>query len=278
MTSFPANRFCRDLEARMQAVNSLVCVGLDPEPDRLPDVLRGKSDAILQFNRAIIDATHDLVCAYKPQIAHYAAVGAEEQLIDTLRYIRERAPQVAVILDSKRGDIGSTAEKYAQEAFERYAADAVTVNPYLGRDSVEPFLSYREKGVIVLCKTSNPGSNEFQALDVGGRKLYQVVAEQVAHDWNTHGNCLLVVGATYPEELADIRRRTGEMIFLVPGIGAQGGDVDLAVGHGMRTDAGGLIINSSRGILYASRGEDFAEKARQATVSLQQAINRARHR
>lgn len=271
-------RFCRELEDRMQAVDSLVCVGLDPEPEKLPLSLRGKPDAILEFNRAIVDATCDLVCAYKPQIAHYSALGAEDQLLETIRYIRERAPQVAVILDSKRGDIGSTAEKYAREAFERYAADAVTVNPYLGRDSVEPFLSYRDKGVIVLCKTSNAGSDEFQALDVGGRKLYQVVAERVAHDWNIYGNCLLVVGATYPEELADIRRRTGDMLFLVPGIGAQGGDVDLAVSHGMRADRGGLIINSSRGILYAGSDENFAARSREATLNLQAAINQARNR
>ncbi len=273
-----AGLFCRELEQRMRAVDSLVCVGLDPEPERLPEPLRGKAGAILAFNRAIIDATCDLVCAYKPQIAHYSAIGAEDQLLDTIRYIRERAPKVAVILDSKRGDIGSTAEKYAREAFERYGADAVTVNPYLGRDSVEPFLAYRDKGIIVLCKTSNAGSDEFQALEVGGRKLYQVVAERVATHWNTHRNCLLVVGATYPDELADIRQRTGDMIFLVPGIGAQGGDVDLAVGHGMRPDRGGLIINSSRGILYAGGGEHFAEKSREAAATLQEAINRARYR
>ena len=280
------NRFCRDLEARMQASNSLVCVGLDPELERLPASLQGRPDAILQFNRAIIDATCDLVCAYKPQIAHYAAVGAEDQLLDTICYIRERAPDVAVILDSKRGDIGSTAEKYAREAFERYGADAVTVNPYLGRDSVDPFLAYEDKGVIVLCKTSNAGSDEFQQLVIadpdhgqtGQRKLYQFVAEQVANDWNSRGNCLLVVGATYPEELADIRRRTGDMIFLVPGIGAQGGDIDLAVGNGMRADRGGLIINSSRGILYAGHDDDFAHAARAATESLRTAINQTRYR
>ena len=282
----PPNRFCLNLETRMQTSDSLVCVGLDPELERLPPAVRGQADAILRFNKAIIDATCDLVCAYKPQIAHYAAVGAEDQLLDTIRYIRERAPDVAVILDSKRGDIGSTAEKYAREAFERFGADAVTVNPYLGRDSVDPFLAYKDKGVIVLCKTSNAGSDEFQQLvvvdprhgETRQRKLYQFVAEQVANEWNTHGNCLLVVGATYPEELADIRRRTGDMIFLVPGIGAQGGDVDLAVGNGMRADGGGLIINSSRGILYAGRDDDFAMAARAATESLKAAINQARRR
>lgn len=274
--SFPVNQFCQALETRMRSADSLVCVGLDPEVDRFPEHLRHLPDAILQFNRAIIDATCDLVCAYKPQVAHYSALGAEDQLVDTIRYIRERAPGVAVILDSKRGDIGSTAKKYAQEAFERYGADAVTVNPYLGRDSVEPFLAYTDKGVIVLCKTSNAGSGEFQELKLGERKLYQIVAEQVANEWNAHGNCLLVVGATYPDELADIRRRTGDMIFLVPGIGAQGGDVDLAVRNGMRTDGAGLIINSSRAILYAARDESFADAARKATEHLRTAINQAR--
>lgn len=254
---------------------SWVCVGLDPEIDRFPAHLRDRPDAILAFNRAIIDATADLVCAYKPQIAHYAAEAAEEQLLDTIRYIRERAPGVPVILDSKRGDIGSTAEKYAREAFERYGADAVTVNPYLGRDSAEPFLSYADKGVVILCRTSNAGAREFQDLEIGGKKLYQIVAEKVANEWNTNGNCLLVVGATYPQELAEVRALTGDMTFLVPGVGAQGGDVEAAVRHGRTTDARGLVINSSRGIIYASTGEDFAAAARAATLQLRQAINAA---
>lgn len=271
-----ANNFLTRLDAAMTASDSLVCVGLDPEVERFPPHLRAAPDAILQFNRAIIDATADLVCAYKPQIAHYAAVGAEDQLRDTIRYIRERAPGVPVILDSKRGDIGSTAEKYAREAFERFGADAVTVNPYLGRDSVEPFLSYADKGVVILCRTSNAGAREFQDLEIGGRKLYQIVAEQVAREWNTNGNCLLVVGATYPNELADIRARTGDMTFLVPGVGAQGGDVEKAVKSGRRSDGRGLVINSSRGILYAGSGEDFASAARRATLELRQAVNAAR--
>jgi orotidine-5'-phosphate decarboxylase len=254
---------------------SWVCVGLDPEIGRFPAHLRDRHDAILAFNRAIIDATADLVCAYKPQIAHYAAEAAEEQLLDTIRYIRERAPGVPVILDSKRGDIGSTAEKYAREAFERYGADAVTVNPYLGRDSAEPFLSYADKGVVILCRTSNAGAREFQDLEIGGKKLYQIVAEKVANEWNTNGNCLLVVGATYPQELAEVRALTGDMTFLVPGVGAQGGDVEAAVRHGRTADARGLVINSSRGIIYASTGEDFAAAARAATLQLQQAINAA---
>ena len=272
------NAFHSQLAAASAAAESLVCVGLDPEVERFPAHLRARPDAILAFNRAIIDATADLVCAYKPQIAHYAAVGAEEQLQDTLRYIRDRAPGVPIILDAKRGDIGSTAEKYAREAFERYGADAVTINPYLGRDSAEPFLQYADKGVVILCRTSNAGSGEFQNLQVGDRKLYQIIAERVAGEWNSRGNCLLVVGATYPGELADIRARTGEMTFLVPGVGAQGGDVDEAVRNGRAKQGAGLVINSSRGILYAGSGEDFAAAARRATLDLRAAITQALRR
>ncbi len=273
-TSSPG--FLQRLKAAMTANQSMVCVGLDPEVERFPLHLRHSPRAIYDFNRAIVDATADLVCAYKPQIAHFAAVGAEDQLQDTLRYIRERAPGVPVILDSKRGDIGSTAEKYAREAFERYGADAVTVNPYLGRDSVEPFLARADKGVVILCRTSNAGARELQDLQIDGRKLYQIVAEKVAREWNTHGNCLLVVGATYPAELADVRSRTGDMTFLVPGIGAQGGDVEQAVRSGRRPDGRGLVINSSRGIIYAGSGEDFAAAARRATLKLRAAINAVR--
>ena len=271
-----ASTFLQRLDAAMTSTQSLVCVGLDPEIERFPAHLRQRPQAILEFNRSIIDATADLACAYKPQIAHYAAVGAEDQLLETIRYIRQKAPGIQVILDSKRGDIGSTAEKYAREAFERYGADAVTINPYLGRDSAEPFLEHADKGVVVLCRTSNAGARELQDLDVGGRKLYQLVAEKVAKEWNSRGNCLLVVGATYPDELADIRRITGEMTFLVPGIGAQGGDIEKAVRNGRRADGRGLVINSSRGILYAGQGEDFASAARRATLELRDAVNAAR--
>jgi orotidine-5'-phosphate decarboxylase len=255
-----ASTFLQRLDAAMTSTQSLVCVGLDPEIEKFPVHLRQRPQAILEFNRAIIDATADFACAYKPQI-------------ETIRYIRHRAPGIQVILDSKRGDIGSTAEKYAREAFERYGADAVTINPYLGRDSAEPFLEYADKGVVVLCRTSNAGARELQDLDVGGRKLYQLVAEKVASEWNARGNCLLVVGATYPDELADIRRLTGDMTFLVPGIGAQGGDIEKAVRNGRRADGRGLVINSSRGIIYASQGEDFAAAARRATLELRDAVN-----
>jgi orotidine-5'-phosphate decarboxylase len=185
---------------------------------------------------------------------------------------------VPVILDSKRGDVGNTAERYAIEAFERYAADAVTVNPYLGGDALEPFLRYEDKGVIILCRTSNAGARDLQDLDVGGRRLYHVVAELATNRWNSRGNCLLVVGATYPQELAEVRQITGDMPFLVPGVGAQGGDVAQAVQNGQTAAGTGLIISSSRGILYASSGEDFASAARQATLTLRDQINAARAR
>jgi orotidine-5'-phosphate decarboxylase len=260
--------------------NSLVCVGLDPEIERLPASIAGEPSPIFQFNKAIVDATADLVCAFKPQFAHYAAYEAEDQLERTIEYIQSRYPHVPVILDSKRGDVGNTAERYAIEAFERYHADAVTVNPYLGGDSLEPFLKHADKGVIILCRTSNPGARDVQDLQVGAgagtRKLYHAIAELAAQKWNSRGNCMLVVGATYPRELAEIREIVGEMPFLVPGVGAQGGDVAQAVQNG-RTKAGtGLVISSSRAILYASSGADFATAARTAAMTLRDQINAAR--
>ena len=261
------------LAAAWQATNSLVCVGLDPEPRKFPDAFRDAPGGIFEFNKAIVDATRDLVCAYKPQFAHYAAHSAENQLQHTIDYIKATCPNAIVILDSKRGDIGSTAEQYAQEAFGRYGADAVTVNPYLGRDSVEPFLKHGEKGVIILCRTSNPGARDFQDLDVGGKTLFQHVAERVAKEWNNAGNCMLVVGATYPQELADIRARVGDLPLLVPGIGAQGGDVARVMAAGKTPAGTGLVISSSRAILYASSGDDFAQAARKAAMDLRDSIN-----
>jgi orotidine-5'-phosphate decarboxylase len=267
-------KFSDRLAAAWKAANSLVCVGLDPEPIKFPDRFRDAPGGIFEFNKAIVDATRDLVCAYKPQFAHYAAHRAEAQLAHTIDYIKATAPNALVILDSKRGDIGSTAEQYAQEAFGRYGADAVTVNPYLGRDSVEPFLKHADKGVIILCRTSNPGARDFQDLHVGpGKKLFHQVAETVARDWNSAGNCMLVVGATYPEELADIRSRVGDLPFLVPGVGAQGGDVAKAMAAGKTGDGTGLVISSSRAILYASSGDDFAAAARKAAQDLRELIN-----
>jgi orotidine-5'-phosphate decarboxylase len=256
--------------------NSLVCVGLDPEIERFPPSIAAQPSPIFQFNRAIIDATADLVCAYKPQFAHYAAYEAEDQLERTIEYIHRAYPGIPVILDSKRGDVGNTAERYAIEAFERYGADAVTVNPYLGSDSIEPFLKYEDKGVVVLCRTSNPGARDLQDLEVGGRKLYQVVADLVVRRWNSRGNCLLVVGATYPRELAEVREIAGDMPFLVPGVGAQGGDVELAIRSGQSANGTGLVVSSSRSILYAGFDDDFSAAARAATQVLREQINASR--
>jgi orotidine-5'-phosphate decarboxylase len=270
--------FIAQLEDSWARSDSLVCVGLDPELERFPGAVTSHPSPIFQFNRAIIDATADLVCAYKPQFAHYAAYEAEDQLERTIEYIHRSYPGVPVILDAKRGDVGNTAERYAIEAFERYGADAVTVNPYLGGDSLEPFLKHEDRGVVILCRTSNPGARDVQDLDVGNRKLYHRVAELAAKRWNSRGNCLLVVGATYPRELAEVREIVGDMPFLVPGVGAQGGDVDQAVRNGQTPDGTGLIISSSRSILYASAGEDFASAARRATATLREQINLSRLR
>ena len=268
--------FTQQLERAWRDNDSLVCVGLDPEIERFPPRIRAEASPIFQFNRAVIDATADLVCAYKPQFAHYAAYEAEDQLERTIEYIHRVHPGIPVILDAKRGDIGHTAERYAIEAFERYGADAVTVNPYLGGDSLEPFLRHTERGVLILCRTSNPGAGDLQDLRVEGRPLYQVVAELAARRWNVHGNCLLVVGATYPRELAAVRALVGDMPLLVPGVGAQGGDVEQVVASGCTRSGTGLIVSSSRTILYASGGEDFAQAARAATASLRDQINASR--
>ncbi|MGA7537406.1 MAG: orotidine-5'-phosphate decarboxylase [Steroidobacteraceae bacterium] len=280
--------FLTQLAASWARSDSLVCVGLDPEIERFPSLVAGQPSPIFQFNKAIIDATAELVCAYKPQFAHYAAYEAEDQLERTIEYIHRAYPGVPVILDSKRGDIGNTAERYAIEAFERYGADAVTVNPYLGGDALEPFLRREERGVVVLCRTSNPGGRDLQDLEVGPgvgpgvgqgrRRLYHLVAELTARRWNTRGNCLLVVGATYPKELAEIRQIVGDMPLLVPGVGAQGGDVAQVVRNGQTSAGTGLIVSSSRGILYASAGDDFASAARGAVLALRDEINAHRLR
>jgi len=269
------------LQAAWRHNASLVCVGLDPEPARLPLPLRQSPDAIFEFCRAIVDATSDLVCCFKPQIAHFAAHAAEDALERLIAHIFEHHRDVPVILDAKRGDIGTTALHYASEAFDRYGADAVTVNPYLGRDSVQPFLDRTDRGVVLLCRTSNPGARDLQDLIVpdsggGGRPLYQHVAALVAREWNMNGNCALVVGATYPEELAEVRNLVGDMPILVPGVGAQGGDVAEVVNNGTNSEDEGLIISSSRAILYASSGDDFAAAARRATQALRDEINRYR--
>tara|TARA_R110001583_G_scaffold22377_5_gene83979 strand:+ start:12732 stop:13544 length:813 start_codon:yes stop_codon:yes gene_type:complete len=253
--------------------DSLLCVGLDPDMSRLPVSLRDTPDAIFEFNKAIIDSTHDLVCAYKPQIAYFSAESAEDQLEKTIHYIKTKYPNIPIILDSKRGDIGSTAEKYASEAFERYQADAVTINPYLGFDSVEPFINYKDKGTILLCRTSNTGAKDLQDLSVDGMPLYQKVASLVSEQWNYNNNCLLVVGATWPSQMSQVRSLVGDMPFLVPGVGAQGGDIESLVKAGKTKNGTGLIISSSRAVIYASTGDDFAIKAREVASQLRNEIN-----
>src|SRR5665213_1864741 len=256
--------------------NSLLCVGLDTDLAKLPAHVRQSKTPLFDFNKAIIDATADLVCAFKPNSAFYEATGAAgiEQLKQTCDYINQNYPGIPIILDFKRGDIGNTNGLYAQFAFDYLGADAVTVHPWSGREGMQPFLDHKDKGIIVWCKGSNPGSGEFQDLEVNDRKLYLQVAENVAKEWNVNGNCLLVVGATYPDELAEVRKVAGDdMVFLVPGVGAQGGDIEATVKAGLNTKGIGLIINSSRAILYASDGEDFAEAARQAAVQARDKIN-----
>ncbi|HXY96131.1 MAG TPA: orotidine-5'-phosphate decarboxylase [Steroidobacteraceae bacterium] len=272
--------FTQALGRAWEKNDSLLCVGLDPEIERFPPHIAASPSPIFQFNKAIVDATHDLVCAYKPQFAHYAAYEAEDQLERTIEYVHRTYPGIPVILDGKRGDVGNTAERYAIEAFERYGADALTVNPYLGGDSLEPFLRHADKGVVILCRTSNPGARDIQDLEVGARRLYHVVAELAATRWNGNGNCALVVGATYPRELAEVRRIVGEMPLLLPGVGAQGADVAQAVENGQTANGTGLMVSASRAILYGSHrsGADFAVAARGAAEALRGEINRSRRR
>ena len=273
--------FMQALKNRWQHADTLVCVGLDPEPAKFPARFAADPDAVFAFCRDIVDATADYACAFKPQIAHFAALGAEDALQRLIAHVHAAHPGIPVILDSKRGDIGSTAQRYASEAFDRYVADAVTVNPYLGRDSVQPFLDRADRGVVVLCRTSNPGAGDLQDLAVQGddgatRPLYQHVADKVAREWNTHGNCMLVVGATWPEQLREVRAIVGEVPLLVPGVGAQGGDVEAVVRNAKTADGTGLVVSSSRAVLYASGSEDFAEAAAAEAERLRDRINRYR--
>jgi orotidine-5'-phosphate decarboxylase len=267
--------FIDKLNAAWKRNDSLLCVGLDPDTARFPAHLRDRPDGIVEFCKAIIDATADLACSFKPQIAYFAALGAEDPLQAICNYLRATYPHSPLILDAKRGDIGATAHQYAREAFDRYGADAVTVNPYMGFDSVEPYMAWKDRGVIVLCRTSNAGGSDLQFLDVGGQPLYQHVARLVAEKWNRNGQCALVVGATFPEELAQVRAIVGDMPLLVPGIGAQGGDIEATVKSGRTAAGAGMMINSSRAIIYAQPqgGEDFAAAARRVATETRDAIN-----
>ena len=268
--------FIKMLEDARHHNGSMLCVGFDPDPERFPAGLKGDASKIYDFCAAIVDATADLVIAFKPQIAYFAAHRAEFQLEHLIHHMRRIAPHVPVILDAKRGDIGSTARQYAVEAFDRYGADAVTLNPYMGRDSAQPFLARNDRGCVFLCHTSNPGARDFQELLVEGEPLYQRIARTIANEWNADGNCALVVGATFPEELKVIRSIVGDMPLLIPGIGAQGGDVGATVRNGRTVDGTGLMINSSRAILYASSGADYAGAAAEAARALRDQINRYR--
>jgi orotidine-5'-phosphate decarboxylase len=263
--------FADRLVRAQQTSGSLLCVGLDPDLSKLPPEFATSSEPFLAFNRRIVDATAHLTAAYKPQIAFYSALGKEDELAASIRYIREKAPHAVVILDAKRNDIGNTAAAYASEAFDRYGADAVTVNPYMGEDSVRPFLARPDRGAILLCRTSNPGARDFQDLMVDGLPLYRRVAERADRDWNQSKNLMLVVGATYPEEMAELRRAHPDLWFLVPGIGAQGGDLASTLKAGLSAQRSGLLINSSRGIIYAGGATPAAIRA--AATELHAGIN-----
>lgn len=252
-----------------------VSVGLDSDFSKLPNSLKHlpQEEAIYEFNKQIIDATHDLVCAYKINSAFYEAdIKTWEAMVKTFRYLQEKYPQIPTILDAKRADIGNTNEGYVKMAFDALKADSITVHPYLGKEALGPFLSHADKGIFVLVRTSNPGSDELQGLEMDGRPLYQLVAENIAKNWNTQGNCAVVVGATYPNELKAVREIIGDMPILIPGIGIQGGDLKSSVKNGLNSEKQGIIIASSRSIIYASSGEDFAQAARTETEKLHNQI------
>jgi orotidine-5'-phosphate decarboxylase len=266
------------LKASTDRNKSLLCIGLDPEIEKLPASV-SSPDKFFEFCKAIIDSTADLVCAYKPNSAFYEAEGADgvRQLKAICDYISTKYPEIPIIIDAKRADIGNTNVAYAKYVFDYLKADSLTVNPYLGSETLQPFLDRGDKGIIVLCRTSNPGADEFQDLMIGDKKLYQIVAEKVKNKWNRNKNCLMVVGATYPEELAEIRSIVGDEIdLLIPGIGAQGGDIDNTVKAGMNSQKAGMIISSSRSVIFASGGHDFADAARQVATKTRDMINSAR--
>ena len=262
-----------------QRNDSMLCVGLDPEPSRFPEGLKDDAGRIFDFCARIVDATADQVIAFKPQIAYFAAHRAEDQLEKLMAHIRAAAPHVPVILDAKRGDIGSTAQQYAREVFERYGADAVTLSPFMGFDSVQPYLQYPGKGAFLLCRTSNPGGDDFQNQRLssieGEPLLYEHVARLAQGPWNTNGQLGLVVGATYPAEIERVRQVAPTLPLLIPGVGAQGGDAVATVKAGWRADAP-IVVNSSRAILYASSGADFADAARRESQKTRQLLAAAR--
>ena len=270
--------FIDQLRQAQEQNHSMLCVGLDPEPARFPAGVARDAAGIYAFCAAIVEATADLACAFKPQIAYFAAHRAEGELERLIAHMRQVAPRVPIILDAKRGDIGSTAEQYAREAFERYGADAVTLSPFMGFDSVEPYLKYEGKGAFLLCRTSNPGGDDLQnqrlADEAGQPRLYEHVARLAQGPWNVNGQLGLVVGATYPAEIERVRALAPTVPLLIPGVGAQGGDAAATVRAGWRAD-GPILVNSSRAILYASNGADFADAARAAARATRDQLNAA---
>lgn len=258
--------------------NSLVCVGLDSELSKIPTHLKNAQFPQFEFNKAVVEATADLVCAYKPNTAFYEAQGEQgiQELKMTCDYLKEKYPDILLILDAKRADIGNTNNGYLKFAFDYLQADMITLHPYLGQEALAPFLDRTDKGSIILCRTSNVGSGEFQDLRINDKHLFEIVAEKVIREWNTNDNCLLVIGATYPEEMEMIRSKSDSIFFLVPGIGAQGGDLEKTLASGLNSQKSGLIINSSRGIIFADNSENFATKAREEALKLKEKINKFR--
>ena len=269
--------FRDQIEAAWASQRSMLCLGLDPNPQRFPPSIGKGPKAILSFCKEIADSCADLVCAFKPQFAYFASQRAEDQLEELIAHLKTAHPHIPIILDAKRGDIGSTAEHYALEAFERYGADAVTVNPYMGKDSIEPYLQHSGKGVIILCRTSNPGGSDIQNLPINSNQAVFEHVARLAKEWDQAGQIALVVGATFPQEIARVRAIVGNMPLLIPGIGAQGGDIEATVAAGQITNppGTGMMINSSRAILYANAGEDFADAARKVAMLTRDAIRSA---
>jgi orotidine-5'-phosphate decarboxylase len=274
--SYAPGSFLERLSARWNRHHTLLCVGLDPDPARLPVHLAGRADSLFSFCREIVEATADLACAFKPQMAYFGAHRAEDQLEALIEHIRRRHPDVPVILDAKHGDIGPTAVQYARETFERYRADAVTLSPLMGLDSIEPFLQEPQHGAFLLCRTSNPGGSDLQVLDVGGQPLYERIAQLAATRWNVNGQLGLVVGATYPQDLARVRAIAPHLPLLVPGIGAQGGDIEATLRAGLDAHGAGLVISSSRAILYAGSDASFAREARRVATETRDQIEAVR--
>ncbi|MFW8566653.1 orotidine-5'-phosphate decarboxylase [Orrella sp. 11846] len=270
--------FLDKLKYRWQQSDSLLMVGLDPDPKRIPAIFGDSLEGLRDFCLEVVHATAPYTCGFKPQIAYFAAIRAEHILEEVCHAIRQQYPEHVLVLDAKRGDIGSTAQQYAIEAYDRYQADAVTINPYMGFDSAEPYLERGDKGVIVLCRTSNPGGSDLQALEVKDEPLYLHVARMVAEEWNTNNQCALVVGATFPDELAKVRAAVGDLPLLVPGIGAQGGDIAATCQAGCDSQGMGMMINSSRAILYASQDADWAQASALAAKNTRDLINQHRNK